>query len=410
MLILIAILASPVTLNIPDGSWISPDYRMIEEWTLDPFKYTLTQRVSLGNISESEVGSEYTWDITLLRENLLYRFTDDRLFEEKSIDQPISENVTIVFSPNGKYLLLYNRMDNRSQRIDLNNFTSEQITLFDEPTNALISMADAGSIIALYGSPNTRFRILNSMLELVLDDAGFCQSNERLTHDESGDRFFCTRMNELIAFGPEGNELWTTGIDVFPDDGRERIPVSEVHPIGRLVACQDGLVIALTQSDKLIFHDGITGELILEEDIDARYPLFSKSGQYLACGALYLLDTGEEAAGAAVYELSNIPLDASRVLDSIIFTEGVSHVFPLAVSDDGDVLLRLYTTDYNYRYMLIDLTGQLLWVSSTCIWPSRGFSTANIGPVTGGMSNDGTSIWIFDGKILHGYSIERLWR
>lgn len=146
MFILIALLASPVSLTIPEGSWLSPEYSMVEECSLDPMEYISTVLVPMGCITESEEGSEYDWDITLLDERRVIRFEDNHRVDQIEIDMSVCQQFDIAFSPNGNYLLLFDDRDANCMRIDLSEMHAEHVSLLDDhlPGSTGLRISDSG--------------------------------------------------------------------------------------------------------------------------------------------------------------------------------------------------------------------------------------------------------------------------
>ena len=418
MLLIILILTSPVLIELPDENWLSPEIEIVEEWNLRSLDYTENRAGHMGNISESDSGSEYTWDITLLGENQLYRFADDSLSKCVDVNLPSDDWRIVGFSPYGKYLLMLNRTDRTCQRFNLEELTPELLTLTDGSNGYLIGVTDNGSIISR-SFDSQLFDIVEPDEELEISlwvgEGHFYR--ESFTHAAGCDHFYYTDRNDVYAVDSDGSVLWTTSIAVWPEDymDRDRIYVDEVNSIHNFVTCNTGSVVAIKQFHKLKLLDGSTVDNFLEKEFEtnnAGYPLLSATGQYLAFSTQYLLDTGHTVAGFVVYQLAVNPPSLSGILDCFRSISGVISTTLVSVSDNGMVLARLFTSDGVYRYMLVDFTGEVLWVSSCYVWRSRS-TLSGILPETmffttnAGMSSDGSHIWIFDGDLIHSYRIQQ---
>jgi hypothetical protein len=403
MLILIVFLALPVALDIPDVCWISPDYRIVEEWTLDPFEYVSTERRPLGCINESNDESGYTWNITLLEEECLYRFEDSRLIEQIDIDISIHEHVTVVFSPSGNYLLLFDQRDNNCLRVDLKTMQCETVVLFNNstPQSPNVMITDSGSIaVAFTSSEGERsIRIFNHELVLVLEETGYRFFNEQTTHDGNGTRFFCTKMNQLLAFDDEGTRLWNTELDLAGD---------LFDFVWGFTTCYNGSLVAVQRTGLIQLFDGSTGVTVFSEEYDfsVANPLFNRSGSFLALEFQGVYTEGSCTSGISLYNLNSLQTGVPEAIFTSNTIEASTRFIPLAVSDIGWVLARLkYIGSIDaYHLILLDSSGNPLWISSAFSSKTRRF-TPSCGGVAG-MSDSGESIWHFDGELIHLYSFQ----
>jgi hypothetical protein len=420
MIPFIVLLSSTTPIEIPPEEWVAPDVEIVEEWVLRPSDFTEIRDGHAGNVSESDNNSEHTWDITILGEDRLYRFTDDILSSAVDIDLPSREWTLVGFSPNGKFMLLNNGAEKGCQRIDLDSMIFNQFAMNTGTVAHPIGITDNGSIISriMDQGDSEAFCISDpdGHPEVNLwDGAGFYY-RERFTYATECNRFFYTQLNDVYAVDSYGNELWRTSIGVWPEDylERHRIPVSEMDDIADFITCSSGSVLAITQVHKLSLFDGTSGELFFEKELNtnAGTPILSETGRYLAFDTQYSTESGIDE-GYIVFELASNPPAVSGILDRNKTLSGIHIVELLAVSDNGMVLVRLFPSESIYRLMLFDYTGEVLWTSSCYNWPWR-TSLSGIQPETdhfisnAGMSNDGTHVWFFDGDLIHSYRMQRL--
>jgi len=412
MLILIAILASPVNLNIPDGNWLSPDYRMVEEWTLDPFDYGLTQSMPLGCISELFKESEHIWEVILLGENNLYKLSDGKLSGQVSIALSLGDGVRAVFSPGGKYLVLFDSWEGTCIRTNLEEMSSEFINLYDgeTPSSTSIRVTDSGSIITRFrNSTGSWLRVFNCQLDLVYEDSGFRQYNERITHSDNDGIIFYTKVDDLIAVDITGHQIWRSNLGVYPEDAGDRIPISEIDDVSGFTTCRSGSLIAVQRVQKLELFDGNTGSNVFREtfDMSIMKPLLSSEGKYLVLATQYPpSDPTSITSGILLFDLTTTPFGrfeatytATRMQDYVDFV-------PLAVSDEGLVLARLRSQNWfsGYRVILLSSSLEPIWVSSTSDSETRFFASLYGG--LAGISEDSTRIWYFDGEHVHFYRLD----
>lgn len=338
MLLLIALLATPVNLTIPEGNWLSPEYSLVEEWSLNPLEYVSTMRVPLGCITESEEDSEYSWDITLLDENSVIRFEDDQQVNQIEIDLTVCQQFDIDYSPSGNYLLLFDDRNANCLRIDLDEMQAECANLLDNhvPGSTYLRITDSGSIVVNYiasqGGSRLR-RIFDGSLNLVYEDSGYGQL-DGLTHDNEGIRFFFTKFKQLIAVSGSGEDIWGTEISLYTD----------LHDIIRdFITDSFGRTVVVRKNSFIRFFNGATGIPFYSESFDylISNPIFSPSGNYLTIETKTQDEMLNSTNGIRAYNISSPLAGATETFHSIYTNRNSPRFYPVSVSDSGMVLAKL---------------------------------------------------------------------
>lgn len=397
MLLICILIASPVSLTIPEGNWLSSEYSLVEEWSLSPLEYVSTVRVPIGCITESEEGSEYTWDITLLDENRVIRFEDDQQIDQLEFDITVCQQFDIVFSPSGNYLLLFDDRNANCLRIYLDEMHSEHADLLDNhmPGSTYLSITDNGSIVVAIGLLR---RVLDGSLTLVYEDSGYGQF-DGLTHDNEGNRYFFSKFKQLIAVSGSGEDIWGTEISLYTD----------LHDIIRdFITDSFGRTVVVRKDSFIQLFSGATGSPFYSESFDylIANPIFSPSGNYLAIETITHDEMLNAANGIRVFSISSPATGAMESFHSIYTNRESPRFYPISVSDSGMVLAQLsYWGAQRYRLVLLDSSGNAVWISAFFSYDS-GYFAHSCGGLAG-MTPNGNNIWHFDGNLLHSYKLER---
>lgn len=398
LLLLCVLISSPVSLVIPAGNWISSEYSLVEEWSLKPLEYVSTVRVPIGCITESEEGSEYTWDITLLDENRVIKFEDHQQVDQIDIDMTVCQQFDIDFSPSGNYLLLFDDRDADCIRIDLDEMHAEHATLLDThvPGSTYLSITDTGSIVLSTGLLR---RIINARFANIFEYSGGRNYYEYFTHDNEGNRFFFTMVEQLIGVNGSGQEIWRTEIDSDYEID-DLVYGFSTDSFGRTVAVQ--------RTSLLQLFNGNTGEPLYRESFEriVANPVFSPSGNFLAVETKTYDEMLNFTNGIRLYSINTLANEVTESCHSIYTNRESPRFIPISVSDNGMVLAQLsYWGAKRYRLVLLDSSGNAVWISALFSSESRYFTHSHGGYT--GMTHDGSGIWHFDGRIVHAYRLER---
>lgn len=398
MLLLIALLATPVNLTIPEGNWLSPEYSLVEEWSLNPLEYVSTMRVPLGCITESEEGSEYSWDITLLDENRVIRFEDNQQVNQIEIDLNVCQQFDIDFSPSGNYLLLFDDRNADCLRINLDEMHTEHAVLLDNhvPGSTYLSITDTGSIVLSAGLLR---RIFNAHFENIFEYSGGRNFNEYFTHDNEGNHFFFTMTDKLIGVNGSGQEIWRSKIDAdYEIDDLVHNFITD--PFGRNVVVQ--------RTSLLQLFSGDVGEAFYRESFEriVANPVFSPSGNFLAVETKTYDEMLNFTNGLRLYSINSSANEVTESFHSIYTNRESPRFIPISVSENGIVFARLsFHGAKLYRLVLLDSSGNAVWISALFSSESRYF-TSSCGGIAG-MTHDGRGIWHFDGNHVHAYKLDR---
>ncbi len=396
MLLLCILISSPVSLVIPEGNWLSPEYNLVEEWSLNPLEYVSTERVPLGCITESEEGLEYTWDITLLDENRVIRFEDDQQVDQMGFDFPVCQRININFSPGGDYLLFLDEEDGSCLRINLEEMQSEWANLFEglEPGNSGQLITDSGSIFFRSGYSR---RIFNEHFDLIYEYSGGSDINEFTEHDSQGNRFYFTSTNTLLGINGNGEEIWVSEISA------ERTLDSLVSDLNTDAF---GRTVAVQRFARLQLFNGETGNEFFRESREkvVANPVFSPSGDFLAVETYNYDEMMNFANGIRLYRINSSANEIQDIFHSIYSNRESPRLYPISVSDNGYVLATLYTGIKQHRLILLDSSGSAVWLSELFSLEGR-FFPRSCG-VFAGMTSDGNKIWYFDGRIVRAYRLE----
>ena len=398
MLLLCILISSPVSLVIPEGNWLSPEYTLVEEWSLNPLEYVSTERVPLGCITESEEGSDYTWDITLLDENRVIRFEDDQQVDQMEINLTVCQQFDIDFSPRGNYLLLFDDRNADCIRIDLAAMHAEHAALLDDhvPGSTYLSITDNGSIVVAVGRLR---RIFNTRFELIFEESGGRNFNEYFAHDNEGNRFFFTMADKLIGVNGSGQEIWRTEID-------SDYEIDDL--VHNFIADSFGRTFVVRRTSLLQVFNGDTGVPFYRQSFEriVANPLFSSSGNFLAVETKTYDEMLNFTNGIRLYSINSTANEAAESFHSIYTNRESPRFIPISVSENGQVLARLsFHGAKRYRLVLLDPSGNAIWISALFSSESRYF-TSSCGGIAG-MTDDGSGIWHFDGSHVHAYKLER---
>ena len=398
MLLLCILISSPVSLVIPEGNWLSPEYTLVEEWSQNPLEYVSTERVLLGCITESKEGSEYTWDITLLDENRVIRFEDDQLVDQMEFDLSVCQQFDIDFSPSGNYLLLFDDRNADCIRIDLDEMHAENAVLLDNhvPGTTYLSIADNGSIVIAAGRLR---RILNTHFELILEESGGRNFNEYFTHDNEGNHFFFTMVDKLFGVNGSGQEIWRSVID-------SDYEIDDL--VSKFITDSFGRTVVVLRTSLLQLFDGDTGEPFYREPFEriVANPMFSPSGYYLAVETKTYDEMLNFTNGIRLFSINSPANEVTESFHSIYTNRESPRFYPVSVSDNGMVLAKLsYWGAKLYRLILLDSSGSAVWISEPFNYEGRCFAHSCGGYA--GMTNDGSGVWNYDGRLVHAYRLER---
>ena len=399
MMLLTVLLASPEPLSIPDGSWLSPDYRMVEEWTLDPFEYIQGELTNLGHIGESS--STGDWNIVLVDDGTFSFFLNNEFLGRVPV--VMSSNPKLAYSQNGEYTVVFSTLNTvQLSRISRSMRDYVALTdLTDEETSQpfVVSVSNTGSAVILF---NMDYYFFNPDLTL----AGISRSHgsaPKCTMSSDGEYVFLTRGLNLNAYDNSGRELWSTPLEETP-------PVLYVQ---RLVCSGDGSLVCVALQKSFFVYNTSDGSLLFEahhDDFTAN-PILSESGRFLAFETMYGLADFGETSYENIVTIDLSPEQFGEIVESRYeFEEMINcsiRMYPISVSDTGSVLATLYSssTSVTNRLILLDENASPIWISDN-ILAQNGFDYTS--GYYGGLSADGSYLWVYHDNVVTGLRIEKV--
>lgn len=220
-----------------------------------------------------------------------------------------------------------------------------------------------------------------------------------LSNDNEGNRYYFTKGHQLIALNGSGEEIWRTEIELYNDLD---------NIVRRLITDTFGRIVAIQKSSSLQLFSGVTGAVIASESFDyiISLPQFSSSGNFLAIETNNWDDMLNFTHGIRAYSIPPSDTGITEAFHSTITLNKPGRFIPISVSDQGFVLARfIYPIEPLYRLVLLDSSGNAVWISAPFSSESRGFTRSCGG--FAGMTQDGSAIWHFYGNHIHAYKLVR---
>jgi hypothetical protein len=399
--LLALILANPVSVTVPDGTWISPDCSVIEEWSISPLEYiSITGRLPIGSITEIEEDSDHIWKIVLIESDRILLFEDNVFLDQLDIPFDISDFTIMASSPHNEYLLLVNgEVDGSAMRVDLHHLTTDRFEPYFgiDPSSAMMLVTDNGTSLFKLGRTGHTRRMFNAEFELIYEDIGGRGYNEFIASDDTGNRSFLTKSSEIICINDLGREEWITRIEGYSND-------NSVHALN----CDaEGNVLAIQRRGLIQVFSGDTGDEIYREQANGVIadPVFSNSGQYMAVATRYTDECENRMNGFAIYRIDSTQALVSKSVQVNFENDNYFSMTPIVVTDSGSSLVKLLCNNLNdHRFAIFNSSGTLQWVSDCMSDRSEDNSLVSFIPPNSsraGLSSDGQNFWYYDGNNIH---------
>ena len=405
LLVILVVVAAPETrLNSElivngDSEWIAPRYEISEPWAFSPIDLVSPRTTYLGRVSET-FDTSSTWQITLLGSDRLVVFEDSLQVRSESIEYtPAGPGSVLSVSPNGQYLLLFNRdFSGSAYLLEIQNMRTSTGNLLEDldPRWASVIVADNG-IIAVRGGQVVW--LYNSDLQPVYRGHGGRNVGEWFASNDLGTRFFFTRIEEVFCLDSSGQLIWSSIID-------DNYNIED--SVLGFATDPNGNVLVTIRRGYLQIFNGESGEEIYTEQFDKIVvePVFSPSGHFLALETKTYDDQLNFRNGICLYKLES-DSTISIQFRAYHYTSVSMRFRPIAVSDSGEVLIKLELADeFDYRLLLLDSTGHMIWLSEPVEYGNIQHCFMPENSRFAGMSKSGSELWYFDGGRVHFLTME----
>ena len=380
-----------------DGLWTDQDCQITQAWSLDPSEYITKGSDSRGMANIVIEDDEGIWQFTLVDDSRALLATREGIESEVRFD---FDSERAKFSPNGRYIVMYDIRTEECARIDLYEEEFETVHPFREPYNdgyrfPLCSITDTGSIVLKHSNS---FRIYDHDLDLVVCNDDHYPFNSAVCHSDDGSGIFVSNGDNVDAYNSSGEILWTRDLDLYPNRGY--LSFLYCSPDGR------SLVVPVDYSLELHVLDGDTGDIIhtrTTEGYIREWLTFSPNSSLYSYPEM--LDREEDSGGVISLVLDAGPHDSEdlRRSEYVEYLRGLRrHFEPIAVSNSGLQLYRVNTDDRVFRYVLFSPDFQPLYRSEEISWETW----ADEFTFSGAISSNSEEFCYFDGQVIQVFSIE----
>ncbi|MFO8183513.1 MAG: WD40 repeat domain-containing protein, partial [Candidatus Aegiribacteria sp.] len=338
---------------------------------------------------------EEIWQFTLVDDSRALLVTREGIESEVRFD---FDSERAKFSPNGRYIAMYDMRTSELARIDLYDEEFEVVRPFQDSTHdgyihATCRITNSGSIVLVHGRT---CRIYDSDLNLVVFN--YSSQISSMCYADDGSRVFITYGDSVIAYDSSGEMIWSRELDLYPNRGY--VSFLYCSPDGRV------LVVVVDYSLELHVLDGDTGDIIhtrTTEGYIREWLTFSPNSSLYSYPEM--LDREEDSGGVISLVLDAGPHDSEdlRRSEYVEYLRGLRrHFEPIAVSNSGLQLYRVNTDDRVFRYVLFSPDFQPLYRSEEISWETW----ADEFTFSGAISSNSEEFCYFDGQVIQVFSIE----
>jgi len=378
-------------------NWISPEFNIIEEWSLDISDYIDPSATLVGNVYRAETEDGAEWHTILIDQETIFRFEGNALTDSISYPGII---INAIFSPDFRYMLANHHDTENAILFNLEQKTYESISI--PLLSSRVCLTDEGQIIAK--DLNT-LRIYDSDCNLIRFKNDISQNARiSLMQPSSIDLIFLASYDSIWAYDFQLNPLWCI-------ERVMRHTFSGYSPVPDFTLSNTGEYIAVRHFIDLDIYCTDSGRLISSFEFPERSfkVRFSESDSILA---MPYIDELQNAPGSAAY----FGIKEFQLHDGIYeyagdfmapnsqTEEGMPSMLDIqSVSDDGFILCNaIYNS--GTRMLLLSPELDVIWISD--MNPHGGLffyiSSSAMYYCSGYFCCDNRSnFWYFDGNTIH---------
>ena len=429
----------PLVDQAGDNSWTAPDYRIVEEISINPLDYgepigwsgdqaKIACQMFFVPTDEGE-----KWRVVMIFKNKVVVLQEDA--EVRDIALTCSP-AGAVFSRSGRYVLVQGYLNNQDYDELINIDTGEiKPYLFRQDTgwSGYVFVCDNGSTARssygdMYRTDPGQIQIIDSNLNVLVDwidqTSGTWQDTQYPAHRHNGGGIGIAANGSLFlrSFKVGGEDE----IQVTAYDGNGEI-LWESSDCPALTITSDGMYIILSYPSGISTMDARTGELLqhydLEEYLNA--PTCSSTGhawavQLRGTRGHYAEDQRYDARRGLAWGTDPNEADNMNVLSYV--SNNWDHINPYRVAESGSVLgiaTALPRSGHNHaiwKFVYVNSHGEIVWTSqivnlnveqSPYMIAASNFNHEHeLGSIPSVIQSDGDRFGFYNGSVLVFFRLE----